>query len=135
MVGDFNLSALDWAAFHEQIPTMTGGHLEKSFCDLFDNFLQQFILGPTHNGGNKLDLLCNCPGIIVNVDSSTLEQSKFPTDHYIVEFQIKLNFKRARKVNRKVFNYKLANFEGLRNCSTHVQYRMLPRMILTNGHG
>ena len=78
---------------------------------------------PTHNGGNKLDLLlCNCPEIIVNVDSSTPEQSKFPIDHYIVEFQIKLNFKRARKVNRKVFNYKLANFEGLRNCLANVQF-------------
>ena len=98
--------------------------MEKSFCDLFDdNFLQQFILGPTYNEGNKLDLLlCNCPEIIVNVDSSTPEQSKFPTDHYIVEFQIKLNFKRARKVNRKVFNYKLANFEGLQNCLANVQF-------------
>ena len=48
--------------------------------------------------------------------------TKFPTDHYIVEFQIKLNFKRARYVTRKVFNYKLANFEGLRNCLANVQF-------------
>ena len=97
--------------------------MEKSFCDLFDNFLQQFILGPTHNDGNKLDLLlCNCHEVIVNVDSSTPEQCKFPTDCYIVEFQIKLNFKRARKVNRKIFNHKLANFEGLRNCLANVQF-------------
>ncbi|CAB4004932.1 Hypothetical predicted protein [Paramuricea clavata] len=58
LVGDFNLPALDWTTFDEQIPTTAGGQLENSFCDLFDdNFLQQFILGPTHNCGNKLDLL------------------------------------------------------------------------------
>ena len=124
LVRDFNLPALDWATFDEQIPTTTGGHLEKSFCDLFDdNFLQQFILGPTHNGGNKLDLLlCNCPEIIVNVDSSTPEQNKFPTNHYIVEFQIKHYFRRARNAKREVYNYKLANFEGLRNCLTNVPF-------------
>ena len=70
----------------------------------------------------KIGLLCNCPEIIVNVDSPTPEQSKFPTDHYI-EFQIKLNFKRVRNVHRKVFNYKLANFEGLRNCLANVQFQ------------
>ena len=86
-------------------------------------FSNELILGPTHNGGNKLDLLlCNCPEIIANVDSSTPEQSKFPTDHYIVEFQVKLNFKRARNVKRKVYNYKLASFEGLRNCLANVQF-------------
>ena len=96
--------------------------MEKSLCDLFDdNFQQQFILGPTHNGGNKLDLLCNCPEIIVDVVSSTPEQSKIPTDHYI-EFQIKLNFKRATNLHRNVLNYKLANFEGLRNCLAIVQF-------------
>ena len=58
LAGDFNLPALDWTTFDEQIPATTGGQPENSFCDLFDdNFLQQFILGPTHNCGNKLDLL------------------------------------------------------------------------------
>ncbi|CAB4010566.1 Hypothetical predicted protein [Paramuricea clavata] len=123
LVGDFNLPALDWTTFDEQIPTTAGGQLENSFCDLFDdNFLQQFILGPTHNCGNKLDLLSNCPEIITNVETSTPEQCKFPTDHYIVEFQIKLKFKRARNVKRRIYNYKMANFEGLRSCLSNVPF-------------
>ena len=124
MAGDFNLPALDWTTFDEQIPTTAGGQPENSFCDLFDdNFLQQFILGPTHNCGNKLDLLLsNCPEIITNVETSTPEQCKFPTDRYIVEFQIKLKFKRARNVKRRIYNYKMANFEGLRSCLSNVPF-------------
>ena len=124
MAGDFNLPALDWTTFDEQIPTTAGGQPENSFCDLFDdNFLQQFILGPTHNCGNKLDLLLsNCPEIITNVETSTPEQCKFPTDHYIVEFQIKLKFKRARNVKRRSYNYIVANFEGLRSCLSNVPF-------------
>ena len=39
------------------------------FCDLMgDNFLKQFIPGPTHFAGNKLDLLlCNWPEVIGSV--------------------------------------------------------------------
>ncbi|CAB4020455.1 Hypothetical predicted protein [Paramuricea clavata] len=124
LLGDFNLPALDWTTFDEQIPTTAGGQPENSFCDLFDdNFLRQFILGPTHNCGNKLDLLLsNCPEIITNVEKSTPEQCKFPTDHYIVEFQIKLKFKRARNVKRRIYNYKMANFEGLRSCLSNVPF-------------
>ena len=124
LAGDFNLPALDWTTFDEQIPTTAGCQPENSFCDLFDdNFLQQFILGPTHNCGNKLDLLLsNCPEIITNVETSNPEQCKFPTDHYIVEFQIKLKFKRARNVKRRIYNYKLANFEGLRSCLSNVPF-------------
>ena len=39
------------------------------FCDLIgENFLQQFIPGPTHLAGNKLDLLlCNWHEVIESV--------------------------------------------------------------------
>ena len=45
---------------------MNEGQLEESFCNLVgDNFLEEFITGPTHVRGNTLDLLlCNCPEII-----------------------------------------------------------------------
>ena len=124
LVGDFNLPALDWTTFDESIPTTTGGQLEKTFCDVIaDNFLQQFIPGPTHICGNKLDLLlCNYPGIIMKIQTSTPDQCKFPTDHYIIEFQIKLKFKQVRNVKRRVYNYKLGNFEGLRSCLPNVPF-------------
>ncbi len=55
---DFNLPVLEF-------PTTAGGPLENSFCDLIGaNFPQQFIPGPTHDSGNKLDLLCNCPEVV-----------------------------------------------------------------------
>lgn len=40
--------------------------MNNIFCELVgDNFLQQFVSGPTHISGSKLDLLlCNCPEII-----------------------------------------------------------------------
>ena len=48
---------------------MNEGQLEESFCNLVrDNFLEEFITGPTHVRGNTLDLLlCNRPEIIQNV--------------------------------------------------------------------
>jgi hypothetical protein len=124
MIGDFNLFAFDRTTFDEQIPTTTGGELENSFCDLIgDNFLQQFIRGPTHNCGNKLDLLlCNHPEFITNVETSNPNQHHFPTNHHIIEFQIKLKFKPARNAKRRIYNYKLANFDGLRSYLSNVPF-------------
>ena len=48
----------------------TGSHaMDNIFCELVgDNFLQQFVTGPTHISRRKLDLLlCNCPEIITDV--------------------------------------------------------------------
>ncbi len=97
--------------------------MENSFCDLIDdNFLQQFVPGPTHNCGNKLDLLlCNCPEIITNVKTSNPNQCKFPTNHHI-EFHIKLKFKRASNVKRLVYNYKLANFDDVHSWLSNVPF-------------
>ena len=84
LVGDFNLPAIDWSV-DQTAPVTTGGHAEdESFCDLVgDNFGQQFIAGPTHTAGNKLDLLlCNCPEIIGDVSTFTSEQCNFPTYDY-----------------------------------------------------
>ena len=89
LIGDFNLPAINWSLDYPT-PTISGSHLEESFCDLIgNNFLQQFITGPTHVKGNTLDLLlCNCPEIIKNVMTCSPKQSNFPSDQYIVEFQI-----------------------------------------------
>ena len=82
-----------------------------------DNFLQQFIEGPTHIAGNKLDLLlCNCSEVIGDVSTTRPEQCDFPTDHLIVEFTIRQKFRRAKPAMRRVFDYKQGDFESLR-CS------------------
>ena len=63
LLGDFNLPSVKWSS-DQKTPINIGGPAENEiFCDLVDdNFLLQYILGPTHTAGNKLDLLmCNSP--------------------------------------------------------------------------
>ena len=53
VVGDFNISALDWT---DSPPVNIGGNAtgRDNFCDLMgDNFLVQFVDGPTHIAGNR----------------------------------------------------------------------------------
>jgi hypothetical protein len=61
------------------------------FCNLVgDNFLYQFIDGPTHTAVNKLDLvLCNYPDVIDDVNVRGPEECDFTTDHSIIDFNIK----------------------------------------------
>jgi len=59
----------------------------NTFCDqlMGDNFFQQFIPGPTHIAGNKLDLLlCNCQEVIEDVLAFHLWEKRFPSDQYVV---------------------------------------------------
>jgi hypothetical protein len=96
-------------------PNVNGSQLEETFCDLVgDNFLQQFITGPTHVRGNILNLLlCNCPEIIKNVMTWSPDQSNFPSDHYIVEFEIQQACHRANAVTWNVSDYKRGSFDEL----------------------
>ncbi|CAB4009432.1 Hypothetical predicted protein, partial [Paramuricea clavata] len=88
-----------------------------------DNFLHQFIMGPTHIAGNKLDpLLCNYPETIGNVSTLKPQSCNFPTDHYVIEFRVKLKFTRAKPVRRRVYDYKRGNFGDLRNFLTCVPF-------------
>lgn len=90
VLGDFNLPELDWSG-DQTAPINNGSRTDHNiFCDLIgDNFLQQFIPGPTHLAGNKLDLpLCNWPEVIGSVRSFHPRDGLFPSDHYVVEFEI-----------------------------------------------
>ena len=102
LIGDLssiNLPAINWS-LDLPTPTTDAGQLEESFCELVgDNFLQQFIKGPTHVRGNTLDfLLCNCLEVIKTVTTLPPQQANFPTGHYIIEFQIQQTFRRADAV-------------------------------------
>ena len=94
------------------------------FCDLKgENFLQQFIPGPTHLAGNKLGLLlCNWPEVIGSVRSFHPRVGLFPSDHYVVEFEIILKFKRAKRVTRQFYDFKSGNFDGLRDSLTRLLF-------------
>ncbi|CAB4011989.1 Hypothetical predicted protein [Paramuricea clavata] len=132
MIGDFNLPSVKWSSY-ENVPVNTGGSNEnEAFCEMVDdNFLQQFISGPTHIAGNKLDLLlCNSPEIIGDVSAFLPEC--FPTDHYVVEIDVQLKFKRAKPVKRRVFDYRNGKFDELRNFLTRNPINITPTDDIDN---
>ena len=92
-VGDFNIPALDWTDSSSPV-NIRGNAIGDNFCDLMgENFLFQFIRGPTHIAGSKLDIvLCNCPEVINGVSTLSPGVSKFPSDHYIIDFLIRVKF-------------------------------------------
>ena len=59
VLGDFNLPELDWSG-DQTAPMNNGSRADHNiFCDLMgENFLQQFIPGPTHLAGN-----CSATGL------------------------------------------------------------------------
>ena len=68
-LGDFNIPEIDWTG-DQTAPMNNGSRADHNiFCDLIgENFLLQFIPGPTHLAGNKLDLLlCNGLEVIESV--------------------------------------------------------------------
>ena len=121
---DFNLPELDWSG-DQTAPMNNGSRADHNiFCDLIgENFLQQFIPGPTHLAGNKLDLLlCNGPEVIGSVRYFHSRVGLFPSDHYVVEFEIILKFKRAKRVTHQFYDFKSGNFDGLRDSLTRLPF-------------
>lgn len=121
LVGDVNLPSIDWST---DLPVSlgTGSHaMDNIFFELVgDNFLQQFVTGPTHISGSKLDLLlCNCPEIITDVLTSTPEQCGFPTDLHILKITVLFKFKRPKPVRRYTYDFKRGNFQDLCSLLSH----------------
>ena len=120
MLGDSNQPKLDWSG-NQTAPINNESPADHSiFCDLTgDNFLQQFIPGRTHLASNKVDLLpCNWPEIIGSVRYFHPRDGLFPSDHYVVEFEIILKFKRAQRMTRQFYHFKNGNFDSLRDSLT-----------------
>lgn len=90
-----------------------------------DNFFQQFIPGPTHIAGNKLDLLlCNCPEIIEDVLTSHPREKRFLSDLCVVKIKIRHKFKHIRGAKRIVFDCKNGNFDDLTDCLAKVPFNL-----------
>ncbi|CAB4035733.1 Hypothetical predicted protein [Paramuricea clavata] len=70
--------------------------------------------------------MCNSPEIVGDVSVLHPETCGFPTDHYIVEFDVKLKFKRAKLIKRRVFDYGKGNFDELRNFLTRYPINVTP---------
>ena len=97
-------------------PTSQAGSKEELLCDIIaDQFFYENIDGPTHLRGNKLDrVLCNVPEPITDVNCVN-PTDLFPSDHYPIEFDIKLCFQKAKAVRRTVYDFKNANFNTARD--------------------
>ncbi|CAB3996877.1 Hypothetical predicted protein [Paramuricea clavata] len=114
LVGDFNLPNIDWSLDFPS-PTSKGSFKEELFCEIItDQFRYQKDVGPTHLHGNKLDcVFSNSPKLITNVNC-TNPTDLFPTDHYLIEFDIKVCFQKAKSIRRTVYDFNNANFDGAR---------------------
>ena len=119
--GDFNFPDINWdfqvAPGSDNLPSM--------FCDIInDSFLTQMNHAPTRiadNSRNILDLVfTNQPERICGL---TTFDCLLTTDHLAVQFYIKTITKRAR-VSRFVYDFKKADFEGLRQSLSAIQLEM-----------
>ena len=121
---------MDWS-YDNASPINNGGQWRHIFCDLVgDNFLYQFIDGPTHRAGNKLDLVfCNYPDVINDVNLRSPEKCDFPTDHDISDFNINLNFQRNKPAKRKVYDVMKADFESLNRSLTEMNVEVVSIVI------
>jgi hypothetical protein len=110
LMGDFNIPNLD---ANTDVPNsnMNACHeFYELFCDF--NFTHS-VNSPTHIQGNRLDLLLsNSPERIINV---YVEEDSFPSDHFLINFSLDTMIKLTPEPPRSVFNYKRADWAGLRD--------------------
>ncbi|CAB3983919.1 Hypothetical predicted protein [Paramuricea clavata] len=114
LVGDFNIPSISWSDSPSTINT-GGCSNGENLCELIgDNFLYQFVDGPTHRAGNKLDLLfCNRTETLSDVLILSCDKHNFLSDHYTSEFLIRTKFRKAKPVRRTVYDCNRANFPEL----------------------
>ena len=108
IMGDFNLPNFDWTT---GVPF---NNLNRAY-DFYEVFqehgLVQLVKEPTHVNGNTLDLvLSNFPN---RFNSITVEEDAFSSDHYPIEFDIRIKIKPVKAVQAKVFDFKNADWNKL----------------------
>ena len=110
--GDFNLRNLDLTT---GMPLNNEGHCREYFRAFQDFDLEHKVFGPTHKLGGRLDLILT--SMPENVNDVYIEDL-FTSDHSVVHFSIVGSIKRCDTTKRTVYNYKKANWLGLRNALT-----------------
>ncbi len=108
--GDFNFPKVCWES-----PELTIGVDEVQFTELLNDYhLKQLNTSPTR-GSNLLDLvITNVPDLVEAISVISPDQCGLETDYSTVSFYIKTSVKTAPKVKRTAFDYRRANFDGLR---------------------
>ena len=115
IVGDFNLPCINWT-LNEY--TKDSRVLEREFCDIVNacylhqmvNFLTRFSKDGT---GNILDFVLLWDPTLV----SDLREGcdNIGSDHTAIAFEIPISCKRVKQPKRTVYNFKRADWSGLKN--------------------
>ena len=102
-----NLSSVSW-----QDQEAAPNRIDKMFVDsLAELGLQQCITDPTHIKGKTLDiLLTNQTGLISDIRVGSFICK---SDHYPINFTVKLATKNNWSAKRKIWNFKKANWDQL----------------------
>ena len=109
LCGDFNAPRINW----ESVSCVTSAGVTSKLCDLvLDHSLQQLVSEPTRDE-NVLDLLLiNCPGRVRGVKVVV----NFPgADHDAVHFLLDVGRWLVRRSERKVYNFKKADFNQFKD--------------------
>ena len=122
VVGDFNLSTVEWLS--DNSPTTD--NTEKLFIDTFNELdLTQCISGPTHVKGRTLDILLTNHRELINNIHIAEHNSVCKSDHFPITFEIKTKIKRKKPTKRKSYNFKRADWEALNRDLNGVDWHAL----------
>jgi hypothetical protein len=108
VTGDFNLPGIKWCNNYGSSVNFE----ENLFLDLCSEFsLNQLNTNSSTCHGNILDLvLTTTPDVFSDICSSSL---CFESDHFPLEFNMKITIKRNRGKSREMLNFKKANFSQI----------------------
>ena len=101
LVGDLNLSGISWPECESTCD------LENKFLNTFSDVgFEQLVTGVTHREGKTLDLILNTSVNDVSNVNILNEHAVCKSDHYAIEFNINIKFKRKATPKCKIFKFK-----------------------------
>ena len=120
LLGDFNYPNINW----QTNTTIEDSGIATDFCQLIDSyFLSQLVDEPTRYNNNRasiLDLLlCNYPD---DVSDLSITQDILDSDHLGICFRILTKVSRLRQIKRVIYNFKNANFDGMREALCDISW-------------
>ena len=116
LLGDFNLPQIVWSTPSPTCPDS----LSSTFCTIIvDYFFHQLVLQPTREQ-SILDLVfITAPELVKDLE---ICQPVGGSDHCSTEFNLKLKFQRPKRSCSLVYNYRAADWLGLREDFCNLQW-------------